>query len=369
MRLDRRALLRAALAAGASWPALALLAGGCTPPRPIPNDDPEADLGPMESELNIYNWSSYIAPEVIAAFEREFGVRVTYDTYESNEELLAKMVAGGGNYDLVVPTSYFWPVLHAMGAIQRLKRRYLTGLGNLAPEFRGTANDPAGELAVPYAWGTTGIAYRRDQVATPPDSWGVFLDPALAGRMVMMDDPREVFGAFLLLRGRSINDLDPAHLAEAKADALRAKPNLKAFLSANVKAQMVAGDVPLAQVWNGEAFQARAEQERSGGAGTIEFVLPKEGGTIWLDGMAVPARAPHPRAAHEFINYCLRPEVAAANAAAHRYGVPNAAAQRLIAHPVPWPSAAELARLEYLQDLGRAMRAWDRAWTEVKAGG
>ena len=133
-------------------------------------------------------------------------------------------------------------------------------------------------------------------------------------------------------------------------------------------AHLVAGDVHLAHTWTGEALQARAEQERSG-AGTIEFVLPKEGALIWLDGMAVPARARHPRAAHEFINYCLRPEVAAQNAAAHQYGVPNAAAQRLIDHPVPWPSATELERLEYFTDLGRVMLEWDRAWTEVKAAG
>lgn len=367
MPLSRRTLLRRALAAGLAWPSVALLLEGCGARAPVV-DDPDAELGPMESSLNIYNWSDYVAAETLEGFEREFGVRITYDTYESNEEMIAKMVAGGDGYDLIVPTSYLWPALHALGLTQRLRRRYLTQLGNIAPEFSGTANDPAGELAVPYAWGMTGIAYRRDKIGTPPDSWGVFHDGAFRGRMTMMDEAREVFGAFLRYRGHSLNSSDPALLAAAKADTLAAKPNLKAFLSGTVKAQLVAGDVHLAQTWNGEALQARAEEERNG-AGTIEFVLPKEGALIWLDGMAVPARARHPRAAHEFINYCLRPEVAAANAAAHQYGVPNAAAQRLIPDPVPWPSGAELERLEYFKDLGREMLAWDRAWTEVKAGG
>ena len=364
--MNRRDLVARALAAGLTWPSVALFLDACAP-RGRVVDDPDAELGPIEPRLNIYNWSDYVAAETLEGFEREFGVRISYDTYESNEEMIAKMVAGGDGYDLIVPTSYLWPALRELGLIQRLKRRYLPQLGNIAPAFQGTANDPTGELAVPYAWGTTGIAYRRDKITTSPDSWGVFHDTALLGRMTMMDEAREVFGAFLRFRGHSLNSTDPALLAAAKADALLAKPNLKAFLSGTVKAQLVAGDVHLAQTWNGEALQARAEQERNG-EGTIEFVLPREGALIWLDGMAVPARAAHPRAAHEFINYCLRPEVAAANAAAHQYGVPNGAAQRLIEHPVPWPSAEELRRLEYFKDLGREMLAWDRAWTEVKAG-
>lgn len=367
MTLSRRALLHRLLAAGLSLPAATLLLDACTPRAPVV-DDPDAELGPIGSRLNIYNWSDYVAAETLEGFEREFGVRISYDTYESNEEMIAKMVAGGDGYDLIVPTSYLWPALRELGLIQRLKRRYLTGLGNIAPEFAKTANDPLGELAVPYAWGMTGIAYRSDKITIPPDSWGVFHETALRGRMTMMDEAREVFGAFLRYRGHSLNSTDPTLLAAAKADTLLAKPNLKAFLSGTVKAQLVAGDVHLAQTWNGEALQARAEEERNG-AGTIEFVLPKEGALIWLDGMAVPARAAHPRAAHEFINYCLRPEVAAQNAAAHQYGVPNGAAQRLIAHPVPWPSTVELERLEYFKDLGREMLAWDRAWTEVKAAG
>jgi spermidine/putrescine transport system substrate-binding protein len=367
MPLSRRLLLQQFAAAGLSASALPLLLDACGRPAPPVDDSPDAVLGPIERELHIYNWSDYIAAESVAGFEKEFGVRVTYDTYESNEEMVAKMVAGGGGYDLIVPTSYLWPALRTMGAIQRLKRRYLTQLGNIAPQFAKTVNDPAGELAVPYAWGMTGIAWRRDKVSAPPTSWATFHDESLRGRMTMMDEGREVLGAFLKYRGHSLNSIAPAELAAAKADALQAKPLLKAFLSATVKAQLVAGDVHVAQVWNGESLQARAEQARSGPP-TIEFVLPKEGALLWLDGMAVPMRAPHPRAAHEFINYCLRPEVAAANAKAHRYGVPNAAAQPLITDPVPWPSAEELRRLEYLKDLGEEMRVWDRIWTEVKAG-
>lgn len=364
--LSRRDLVARGLALGLSWSSLAALLQACGPATPRASDDPDATLGAVEPELHIYTWSDYLAPEVVRDFGERFHVRVSVDTYESNEEMVAKLAVGGGGYDVIVPSSYLLPVLTGMGALQVLKRRYLTGLGNVAPTFRDTPNDPGGRYAVPFAWGTTGIAYRSDLVAAPPTSWGVFEDPALSGRMTMMDEAREVLGAFLRYRGHSLNSSVPAELAAARADALVAKPLLKAYLSAPVKAQLVAGDVWVAQLWNGDTYQARAEQARSG-AGTIAFALPTEGSQLWLDTLAIPATAAHPRAAHEFLDYCLRPEVAAANAAFNRYGSPNEAAQRLITEPIPYPSAAELARLEYLKDLGRDAATWDRIWTEVKA--
>lgn len=325
-------------------------------------EDPAAPLGPIEPELRLYNWSDYIGPDTVAGFSREFGVRVTYDTYESNEEMLAKLLTGGAAYDLVVPSGYAIPVLRSAGALAPLHRRYLTNWDNLAPTFLGTPADPANAVSVPWAWGITGIAWRTDKLAAPPASWETFFDPRAAGRMTMMDDGREVLGAFLKYRGRSLNSTDQAELAAARTDALRAKPLLAAYLSAPVKAQLVAGDVWVAQLWNGDTAQAAAE------GAPIAWALPKEGSLIWLDAMAIPADAPHKRAAHEFINYCLRPEVAAGIARATRYGSPNRAAQRLLSDPIPYPGPAELARLEYQRDLGPAAPLWDRTWTEVKAG-
>ena len=134
MTLSRRDLVTRALAAGLSWSASSLLLEGCAP-APSATDDPDAELGPIESKLHIYNWSDYVAAETLEGFQREFGVEITYDMYESNEEMIAKMVAGGDGYDLIVPTSYLWPALRQMGLIQRLKPRYLTGLRHIAAEF------------------------------------------------------------------------------------------------------------------------------------------------------------------------------------------------------------------------------------------
>lgn len=319
-----------------------------------------AELGPLESELNIYNWSDYIAPEIVPAFEREFGVRVVYDTFESSEEMVAKLQAGARGYDLVVPPTYAVTALIAAGLLAPLSSRYLTNRDNLAPVFRGLPHDPGDRYTVPWQWGMTGIAWRTDLVPRPPDSWGVFLDSGYRGKMTMLDDPRDVIGAMLRLRGHSINSVDPAELDGARGDAVTAKANLKAYLSAPVKGQLIAGDVWLAQLWNGDAAQAAREQP------ALAWILPKEGSTLWIDSLVVPAAAPHPRAAHEFINFVLRPERGAAISRATGYGTPNRAAMPLLEHPVPYPSPNDLARLEIQQDLGRASALWDETWTRIK---
>jgi spermidine/putrescine transport system substrate-binding protein len=214
---------------------------------------------------------------------------------------------------------------------------------------------------VPWQWGVTGIAYRSDLVAEPPDSWGVFLDPRYRGKMTMLDDSRDVIGSFLRYRGYSLNSGNPAELAEAKTDAIAAKATIRAFISATVKGQLVAGDVWIAQLWNGDTLQARAEQP------AIEFVLPREGSMLFVDALVMPRSARHPRAAHEFMNYILRPEVAAAIADKTGYGTANQAALPLTQAKLPFPNEEEMSRLEYQRDLGRDTELWDRIWTEIKA--
>ena len=329
--------------------------------RPSPPEDPAAPLGPMERELNVYNWSDYIAAGTIPDFEREFGVKVTYDTYESNEEMVAKLSAGAAGYDIVVPSGYLVPVMLAQGLLAPLHKRHIPNLANVAPLFLDLGYDPGNAHSVPWQWGMTGLAYRSDRVA-PPGGWETYFDPRLAGKLTMMDDGREVIGAMLEYRGHSLNSTDPAELAQAKADAIRAKAQLKAYVSAPVKSQLIAGDVWVAQLWNGDARQAAVEQP------ALRWTLPSQGSLIWTDFMAIPAGAPHKRAAHAFIDYILRPQVGAALSAATHYGSPNAAALPLIADPVPYPDAAQLERLEYQRDLGPATALWDRIWTEIKAG-
>ena len=367
--LDRREFARRAVALGAAATTVAGLLAAC---RPEGDDVASAEsatrdaaaalepLGPIEPHLSIYNWSDYVAPDTIPNFEREFGVRVTYDVYESNEELLAKLLAGARGYDLVFPSSYALSVLVATGLAAPVHRAYLTNWGNVAPLFLNPAVDPGNAHSVPWQWGITGLAYRADKVA-PPESWSVLQDVRYAGKMTQLDDGRDVIGSWLRFRGHSLNSRDVGELTAAKADAISAKRNLKAYLSAPVKGQLISGDVWIAQLWNGDATQARAEQP------AIEYVLPREGSTIWADNVVIPRSAPHVRAAHEFMNYILRPEVGAAISDFTGYGTPNQQALARMEHPVPYPTAEQLRRLEYQIDLGRDTAEWDQLWTEIKS--
>ena len=360
--LTRREFLRRAAQAGvAAGAAGALAACGRREAGGGAAASVTRELGPIEGELSVYNWSDYIAPDTVANFAREFGVRVTYDTYESNEELLAKLQSGARGYDVVVPSSYVIPAMQATNLLMPLQRGLIPNFANVEPSFIDPPWDPGNARAVPYHWGYTGIAYRRDRVRGLDASNSVWFDTRWRGKMTMMDDVREVLGAMLVYRGHSANSVVPQELAQARDDALRAKPNLRAYKSAPVKADLIAGDVWVAQLWNGDATQASVESP------AIAFAFPREGSQMWADAMAVLADAPHPRAAHEFLNYVLRPEVGAAIADATGYGTANWAAAARQEHPIPYPSREELARLEYQSDLGTHTEEWDRIWTEIKS--
>lgn len=362
-RIGRRDFLRECIRWGLSAPAASAFLHACAP-----GDRPERsgrERG-LEDRLNIYNWSDYVAEETIPGFERELGVKVTYDTYESNEELLAKIQAGASGYDIIVPSNYIVEILIAAGQLDPLSQEWLPNLPNLAPRFRSPPYDAGNRYSVPYQWGTSGIAYRSDRVRGKVDAWRVLWYEEHAGKITMLDDMREVIGAALKVLGYSLNSTDEAQLAEAKTLCIEQKRLLKAYVSAAVKPQLIAGDVWLAQLWSGDAFQAMREQP------AIRYAIPKEGSAIWADNLCIPRSAPHRRAAHAFIDYVLRPPVAAAISNAVGYGCPNEAARPLIAEPLRsdpalYPPAEILDRLEWIVDLGAATRLYDRLWTEIKA--
>jgi spermidine/putrescine transport system substrate-binding protein len=363
-RVTRREFVRRSLALGVGSQTALFLATCRSSERagsaPTGDADTAAAMGPVERELNIYNWSEYIPPETVSNFEQEFGVKVTYDTYESNEEMLANLRAGVKGYDLVVPTGWQVPVMRELGLLRPLSRQYLSNWGNLSPQFLSPPSNPASRYATPYLWGITGIAYRRDKVSRPVASWATFFDARYEGRMTMLNERREVIGAMLRYRGHSLNSTDSAELAQAQADAIRAKENLKAYLSVQVRPYLQSGDVWVVQYYNGGASTIAKSDS------AVAFVIPKEGCTIYCDFLCIPRSAPNPRAAHEFINYLLRPATGARLAEATSYGTPNAAAFRLLKNPIPYPPTEQLRRLEYQVDLGEGNALWDRVWQEIR---
>jgi spermidine/putrescine transport system substrate-binding protein len=303
--------------------------------------------------LNVYNWSSYIAPETVPNFEREFGVQVRYAIYESNEEMLAKVITGNSGWDIVFPTHSRIAPMVANGLLKPIDRTRLPNLKYLSPEFQRPVWDPGLQWSVPYMWNGTGIAYQKKLGMT---RWSDLWDERLKGRLTMLDDPEDVLGACLQKIGKPFNTIDPPELAAAKQEALRQKPLVRAYLNAEVRDQLVSGDVLAAQIWSTTASQAMTANPE------LAFTYPSEGFPLYADNAVILGRG---ELAHEFINYLLRPDVSAANAKAAETATCN---QGDRSNPVLYPRPDVIARAEWPISLpGAAQRLRDRIWTEIKS--
>jgi spermidine/putrescine transport system permease protein len=318
-----------------------------------------------ERVLNLYIWSNYIAPETLRKFEARHHVRVNLDLYDTNEALLAKIQAGNAPYDVICPSNYVVEILRHQNLLRSLDRSALPHFENLDPRFLDRPYDPGNRHAVPYFWGSCGIGYNRRRVGVV-DSWAALWDPRFKGRVLMLDDARETLGAALKWKGRSLNATQPELLREAQQLLLAQKPLVKTYDSANYHDVLLSGDVWLAQGWNGQ-FAKAMDQDPD-----LAYVIPKEGASLFVDNLAIPAAAPHPELAHAFIDFTLEAEIAAEICRTMRYSSPNQAALPLLPpqirdNPAVFPPPEVLARLELIGDLGDATVTYDRLWTEVKS--
>jgi spermidine/putrescine-binding protein len=319
-----------------------------------------------ERVLNLFIWSNYIAPETLARFERRYGVTVNVDLFDSNEALLAKLQAGNAGYDVIVPSDYSVQVLRAQHLLRPLDRSLLPHLRHIDPSFLDRGYDPGNGVSVPYFWGTTGIAYRRDRVAAPVESWNALWDSRYRGRILMLDDAREAFMAALKRRGLSLNTTDEARLRIARDDLVAQRPLVRAYNSTNFEDVLLSGEVWLAQGWNGQ-FAKAMEQDPQ-----IVYVIPREGSTLFIDNLAIPIDARNVSLAHRFIDFTMEPEIAAEICRTMKYSSPNRSAWPLLpeqvrGNPAIFPPPDVLSRLELVEDLGPATVLYDRLWTEVKS--
>jgi spermidine/putrescine transport system substrate-binding protein len=316
--------------------------------------------------LNVYNWSAYVAPETIPGFEAEFGVRVRYATYESNEEMLAKVLTGNSGWDVVFPTHNRLLPMREYGLLAPLRHDWLPGLSNLAPEFRASVWDPELQWGVPYMWSGTGIVYNRG-IVPPPTRWADLWDARLKGRLTMLDDPEDVLGACLKKLGLPFSSTRPEELRRAEQEALAQKPLLRAYLNAEVRDQLVSGDVLAAQLWSTTAQQAIEA------ATTLAFVYPSEGFPFYCDCAVILRESRRARLAHQFLDYLLRPQTSAAIAQYTRTATANGAAQALLPaamrdNPTLYPGAEIFRRGEWPRtDPPAVQRLRDRIWTEIKS--
>ncbi len=323
--------------------------------------------GPSASEarvLNLYIWSSYVAPETIRKFEQRQRARVNVDLYDSNEALLAKVQAGNAGYDVICPSNYVIQILQRQGLLRPLDRSALPHLENADPRFLDRDFDRGNRFSVPYLWGTTGIGYLKSK-AGKVDSWGALWDPRFKGRILMLDDGREALGAALKWKGGSYNATDPASIRVAQQLLVQQKPLVRTYNSSNFDDILLSRDVWLAQGWNGQ-FAKVMEIDPD-----VDYVVPREGSGMFIDSLAIPAGAPHPELAHAFIDFTLEADIAAEICRTMRYSTPNRAAMPLLPEsirrsPAIFPPGDVLDRTETIQDIGEATLLYDRAWTEVK---
>lgn len=328
------------------------------------------DKSKLSPELRVFAWGEYIPEDVPALFEAEYGVKVTVDTYSSNEEMAAKIRAGNSGYDVIQPSDYMVALLAEGGYLAEIDRANIPNFANLNPENLGLYYDPENTFSVPYLWGTTGIAYDTTQVTPAPDSWAALFDPAQVekykGRVSMLNDEREAIGAALRFVGKDINSTDPADLELAKQALLAQKPLLAKYNSDNVYQDLASGEVVLAQSWSGYTGLAMIDNPN------IAWVIPKEGGVIWQDNLSIVKGSPNQYTAEVFIDFLLRPDIGASAADFTSFLSPNTKAEPLVSpelqelYKVLKPDAATLARLEWLRK-GDNATLYSDIWAAVKS--
>ncbi len=316
--------------------------------------------------LNVFNWSSYVAADTIPNFEREFNVRVRYAVYESNEEMLARVMSGNSGWDVVFPTNNVVEAMKAFDLLAPLDHDRLQNLHHLDVAFQRPTWDPELKWGVPYMWNSTGICYSTN-LHPAIEGWSDLWDPRLQGRITMLDDAVDVFGACLRKLGYSCNTQNLDEIRAAQKEAIEQKELLRAYINAEVRDQLVSGDVVAAQLWSISAQQAIDESR------TLAFVYPAEGYPISCDVVAILRESKRTELAHLFLDYLLRPKVAADVVVAMRTACANASARTLLPadvlqNPTLFPPQDVLARGEWARaSTPEVQRLRDRLWTEVKS--
>ena len=346
-----------------------------------------SQLSEAGGELKIYNWSDYIAEDTISNFEAETGIIVTYDMYDSNEVLEAKMLAGSSGYDLVVPTADFLARGREAGAYQDMDLSRIQNASNQDPEIQAQADRMVGSnsAGLVYMWGSTGIAYNEDMVAerlgddAPTDSWSLILDPANAAKLedcgiAILDAPTDVLPNVMTYLGHPGTSMEKSHF-EAAGDALSAiRPYLRYINSSQSINDIANGDICAAIMWSGDAFQAAYRAEEAENGNVIDYYIPNEGTNLWFDVMAIPADAKNVDNAYKFVDYMMRADVAAANVNYVWYASGNEAARpdidpEILSHPGIYPTekAKEKLFVTPVYD-AQTDRIVTRVWNRFSAG-
>lgn len=345
-----------------------------------------ATAAQAEPTVHVYNWTDYIGETTLADFQKATGIKPVYDVFDSNETLEGKLLAGHTGYDVVVPSNNFLAKQIKAGVFQKLDRSQLPNWQNLDPALmkRLEKADPGNQYAVPYLWGTNGIGYNVEKIkevlgTDKIDSWSMLFEPENMKKLTkcgvaFLDSPDEMFPAVLNYMGLDPNSTNPKDYEKAEAKLLAVRPYVTYFHSSKYISDLANGNICVAAGFSGDIFQAASRAKEAGKGVKIAYSIPKEGGNLWFDMLAVPADAPDVKQAHAFINYLLQPEVISKVSEYVGYANPNSKAdsvmdQELRHNPSVYPSQEVLDRLYVSIPLPpKVQRLETRSWTKIKSG-
>jgi spermidine/putrescine transport system substrate-binding protein len=350
------------------------LAGCGKAPEPQPTESSKASepapatapTGSTESrKLNIFCWSEYIPQSVIDQFSKETGLAVSVENYASNEEMLAKLLAGGGTYDIIQPSEYVVGALVKEGLLRPLDLASIPNLKNVDPTFLNMSFDPGNKFSVPFMAGTVGIVVNTEVVKDEIKSFNDVFQDKNKGNIVVLDDAREIVSWGLLSQGIPVNEVSDENLAKVKPLLAKWLPLIKVYDSDSPKTALLNGDVAIGVVWGGEGAILLNENKK------FQWIIPTEGTHLFIDSLAIPKTAKHPENAQAFMNFILRPDISKQISDAFPYLNPNLAARELLtpeqrANVASFPSAEELAKMQTFEDIGQQASKIDEMVTSLK---
>ena len=316
--------------------------------------------------LNVLNWGDYIDPQLLRQFEDETGISVKYTTMTSNEEMLVKLASPDNIYDVCFPSDYIIEKLAADDLLYPINKANIPNLSNIDPRFLNLSFDPDNTYSVPYMWGTVGILYNKTMVSDPVDSWNILWDEKYAGQILMYDSMRDTIGITLKKLGYDINTRSESDIHDAQEALIAQKPLVRAYLTDDIKMELINGSAAMGVVYSGDAVYCISENP------DLAYAVPKEGSNVWFDNIIIPKTSRHTAEAEQFINFLCDAEVAAQNSDYIGFSTPNAEALKLMdpsyaADPAYNPPQDVLDRCQIFQDLGDFVKVFSDAWTKVKA--
>lgn len=325
----------------------------------------KSNQGPKQ-ELNVFNWSEYLPQSVIDKFEETYNIKVNYSTFSSNEEMLAKLMAGGENYDIAVASDFMVEILKKQNLIKEINKSNLPNLKNIGPQYLNLPFDRENKYSVPYMWLAGIIAYDSSKV--PEGAIKGYSDlwkSEFKNSLTVLDDERAIIGITLKKLGYSINETSPEALAKAKIELKKLQPNIKAYDSDSPKTSLINGESKVIFAWGAEGALAKRDNPN------VKYVIPKEGLFLQQDNFVIPKTSKNTQAAELFINFIMEPEISAEISRSFPYGNPNIAAypfidKGIMGDKAVYPPEEEVKKGEYLEDIGSKITNFDKVWSEVK---